>query len=362
VRRSSAEQSNSALIIGGQVLLKLFRRIHAGAHPEAEMGRYLTERGFTSIAPLLGEITRVGADGVSFTLGIAQSFIYNEGDAWSWTQNLLERTVQEVLVMPAGAPLPEQSDAIGRLQRAGSNLGRRLGEMHAVLAQPSDDPAFAPRTADAAQCAEWAAAARAQLERAFATLDERTTYSEEERHSLEVLREHRARALELPERLAQAGIGSLATRIHGDLHLGQALVAQGDVIFIDFEGEPARPLSERRAHSSPLRDVAGMLRSFDYAAATIIAAGGAGQDDTALARKRGIVERFRQNANKAFLSAYQEASAPIAHHWSQTHSERDLLNLFLIEKAAYEICYEAANRPAWLNVPLFGLAQLLSHL
>ncbi len=362
VRRSSAEQSNSALIIGGQVLLKLFRRIHAGAHPEAEMGRYLTERGFTSIAPLLGEITRVGADGVSFTLGIAQSFIYNEGDAWSWTQNLLERTVQEVLVMPAGAPLPEQSDAIGRLQRAGGNLGRRLGEMHAVLAQPSDDPAFAPRTADAAQCAAWAASARSQLERAFATLDERATFTEEERHSVEVLRAHRARALELTGELAQAGLGSLATRIHGDLHLGQALVAQGDVIFIDFEGEPARPLSERRAHSSPLRDVAGMLRSFDYAAATIIAAGGAGQDDTALARKRGIVERFRQNANKAFITAYQEASAPIAHHWTQTHSARDLLNLFLIEKAAYEICYEAANRPAWLNVPLFGLAQLLSHL
>ncbi len=362
VRRSSAEQSNSALIIGGQVLLKLFRRIHAGAHPEAEMGRYLTERGFPNIAPLLGEITRVGADQLSFTLGIAQSFIYNEGDAWSWTQNLLERTVQEVLVMPAGAPLPEQSDAIGRLQRAGSNLGRRLGEMHTVLAQPSDDPAFAPRTADAAQCAKWAAAARAQLQRAFSTLDERTTFSEEERHSLEVVREHRARALELTDQLAQAGLGSLATRIHGDLHLGQALVAQGDVIFIDFEGEPARSLSERRAHSSPLRDVAGMLRSFDYAAATIIAAGGAGQDDTALARKRGIVERFRLNANKAFLTAYQEASAPIAHHWTGAHSERDLLNLFLIEKAAYEICYEAANRPAWLNVPLFGLAQLLSHL
>ena len=100
---------------------------------------------------------RVGADNVPYMLGIAQSFIYNEGDAWSWTQNLLERTVQEVLVMPAAAPLPEQSDAIGRLQRAGSNLGRRLGEMHAVLAQPSDDAAFAPQTADAARCEAWAA-------------------------------------------------------------------------------------------------------------------------------------------------------------------------------------------------------------
>src|SRR6202162_995399 len=362
VRRWSAEQSNSALIVGGQIMIKLFRRIHPGAHPEAEMGRYLTERGYANIAPLLGEITRQAADGVPYTLGVAQSFIYNEGDAWSWTQNLLERTVQEVLVMPSGAPLPEQSEAIGRFQRAAGMLGRRLGEMHLVLAQSSEDPAFAPRTSDAQLCDAWAASARAQLERAYAMLDARTQFSDEERHGVEVLREARARVLRLPERLAPAALGSLATRIHGDLHLGQALVAQGDVFFIDFEGEPARLLSERRALSSPLRDVAGMLRSFDYAAATIIGAGGAGQDETALARKRSIVERFRQSSGKAFLAAYQEASAPIAHRWASAQSARELLNLFLLEKAAYEICYEAANRPALLNVPLRGLAQLISHL
>ena len=281
VRRSSAEQSNSALIIGGQVMLKLFRRIHAGAHPEAEMGRYLTERGFANIAPLLGEITRVGTDNVPYMLGIAQSFIYNEGDAWSWTQNLLERTVQEVLVMPAGAPLPEQSDAIGRLaarrQQSGPSTGRDA--CHPGATQRRSGICAANRGCRPVRSV--GGAARAQLERAFATLDARSTFPEEERHSVEVVRQHRARALELTGQLAQAGVGSLATRIHGDLHLGQALVAQGDVIFIDFEGEPARPLSERRAHSSPLRDVAGMLRSFDYAAATIIAAGGAGQDETA---------------------------------------------------------------------------------
>jgi maltose alpha-D-glucosyltransferase/alpha-amylase len=362
VRRSAGEQSNSALIVGGQVMLKLFRRIHAGAHPEAEMGRYLTDHGFPNIAPLLGEITRVGADGASYTLGVAQSFIYNEGDAWSWTQNLLERTVQEVLVMPPGSPLPEQSETIGRLVRAGATLGRRLGEMHVVLAQPSADPAFAPRTVGPDLCAAWAASTRLELERAFSLLDGRTAASEEERQSLEVLRAQRERALELTGTLARAGLGSQAFRIHGDLHLGQALVAQGDVIFIDFEGEPARSLEERRALSSPLRDVAGMLRSFDYAAATMIAAGGAGQDETALARKRSIIERFRQSAGKSFLATYQEAAAPIAHQWAQPQGARDLLNLFLIEKAAYEIRYEAANRPAMLNVPLAGLAQLLSPL
>jgi len=362
VRRSSAEQSNSALIIGGQVMLKLFRRIHAGAHPEAEMGRYLTEHGFANIAPMLGEIRRQGNDGVPFVLGVAQGFIYNEGDAWSWTQNLLERTVQEVLVMPSGALLPEQTDAIGRFQKAASMLGQRLGEMHVVLGQPSDETAFAPRASGPQDCESWAAAARAQLEKAYAVLDARTQFSAEERHSADILLAAREHALTVPAVLAQAALGSLATRIHGDLHLGQALVAHGDVYFIDFEGEPARTLSERRALSSPLRDVAGMLRSFDYAAATIIAAGGAGQDETALARKRSIVERFRQSSSAAFIAAYQDAATPLAHRWASARSSRDLLNLFLLEKAAYEICYEAANRPALLCVPLHGLAQLISHL
>jgi maltose alpha-D-glucosyltransferase/alpha-amylase len=362
VRRSSAEQSNSALIVGGQIMIKLFRRIHAGAHPEAEMGRYLTEHGYANIAPMLGEITRHGADGEPFTLGVAQSFIYNEGDAWSWTQNLLERAVQELLVMPPGAPLPEQSESIERFQRAAGMLGRRLGEMHVVLGQPTDQLAFAPRNSDAQQCEAWAASARDQLEKAYAMLAARAQFSEEERDSVALLSEARERALRLPSELARAGIGSLATRIHGDLHLGQALVAQGDVFFIDFEGEPARTLSERRALSSPLRDVAGMLRSFEYAAATILVAGGAGQDESAAARKHGIVERFRQSSSKSFLAAYQEASAPLAHRWTNAHSARDLLNLFLLEKAAYEICYEAANRPALLNVPLRGLAQLITHL
>jgi maltose alpha-D-glucosyltransferase/alpha-amylase len=362
VRRSSAEQSNSALIVGGQVMIKLFRRIHGGAHPEAEMGRYLTERGFANIAPMFGEIARVSADGTAFVFGVAQGFIYNEGDAWSWTQNLLERTVQEVLVMPAAASLPEQGDAISRFQRAASMLGRRLGEMHVVLGQSSDDPAFTPRVSTAQDCELWAASARAQLEKAFAVLDARPQFSADERASVEPLQAARAQALSLPGVLAQAGAGSLATRIHGDLHLGQALVAQGDVFFIDFEGEPARTLSERRALSSPLRDVAGMLRSFDYAAATVAAAGGAGQDDTALARKRSIVERFRQVSSKAFIASYEEAAAPLAHQWADAGSARDLLNLFLLEKAAYEICYEAANRPALLAVPLRGLAQLLSQI
>jgi len=309
VRRSSAEQSNSTLIIGGQVLLKLFRRIHAGAHPEAEMGRYLTERGFANIAPLLVK-SRVWAPtrcpSRSVSRRASSTTRATPGAGRRICSNARSRKCSSCRRRAAA----RAERCHRRLQRAGSNLGRRLGEMHAVLAQPSDDPAFAPRTADAALCAEWAAAARSQLKRAFAILDERSTYPEQQRHSVEVLRAHRERTLEMIGQLAQAGVGSLSTRIHGDLHLGQALVAQGDVIFIDFEGEPARSLSERRAHSSPLRDVAACCARSIMPPPLSLPPAAAGQDDTALARKRSIVELFRQTATKAFIAAYQDASAP----------------------------------------------------
>jgi maltose alpha-D-glucosyltransferase / alpha-amylase len=151
------------------------------------------------------------------------------------------------------------------------------------------------------------------------------------------------------------------TRIHGDLHLGQALVSHGDVYFIDFEGEPARPLEERREKTSPLRDVAGMLRSFDYAAASALVAGGAGQSDVARSRKRVVLERFLQVSEHGFLSAYAKASEALP-RGATAQGTTALLNLFLLQKVAYEIAYEAAHRPAWLGVPLRGLAAISGRL
>ena len=151
-------------------------------------------------------------------------------------------------------------------------------------------------------------------------------------------------------------------RIHGDLHLGQALVSHGDVYFIDFEGEPARPLQERREKTSPLRDVAGMLRSFDYAAASAIVAGGAGQSEIALARKRVIIERFRQVSENGFLSAYVQASEQLPRGAATPQARAALLDLFLLQKVGYELSYEAAHRPGWLGVPLRGLAGLAARL
>jgi maltose alpha-D-glucosyltransferase / alpha-amylase len=362
IRRSQVEQSNSSIIVGQQVIIKLLRRLHFGIHPEAEMGRYLTERGFQNIAPLLGEFHRVTAEGQLLLLGLVQGFIHNQGDAWAWSRNVLERAIQSVIVLPEGSTLDEPLEPMSELQTIAAVLGRRLGEMHVALAQPSDDPAFAPEHASPETCAAWGREARARLERALNVLDGASEVSAEERSMHTELLARRAALLELPEVLATAGVDTLAIRIHGDLHLGQALVSHGDVYFIDFEGEPTRPLELRRAKVSPLRDVAGMLRSFDYAAAMAEAAGGAGQSEIAQTRKHAIIERFRAVSERSFLAAYTDARAASPALAMAPEVQRSLLELFLLEKAAYEIDYEAANRPTWLPVPVRGLTDVVRRL
>jgi maltose alpha-D-glucosyltransferase/alpha-amylase len=163
-------------------------------------------------------------------------------------------------------------------------------------------------------------------------------------------------------RLAQSAAGALKTRVHGDFHLGQVLVAQGDAVIVDFEGEPVRSLEERRAKGSPLRDVAGLLRSFDYAA-SVAAATEASATATAAPsdRRRALLERWQAEATDAFLRAYRAAEAGAPDRWVPSEGEEALLDLFLIEKAAYEVRYEAANRPTWIGLPLRGLAALAAR-
>jgi maltose alpha-D-glucosyltransferase / alpha-amylase len=362
IRRAAVEQSNSSVIVGQQIILKLFRRIHAGPHPEAEMGMYLSDSGYANIAPLLGEIRRVAPDGQEYVLGIAQGFIFNQGDAWNWTQNILDRAIHAVIVMPENVELDDSTEVMKEFHTGASILGRRLGEMHLTLAQPTDNVAFSPRAASEADCAGWAAAVREQMQTAIRILEGAREWADDEQALCQSILSHRDALLQLPEELSRSGVGTLLTRIHGDLHLGQALVSQGDAYFIDFEGEPAKRLELRRALSSPLRDVAGMLRSFDYAAATAVIGGGAGQSDVAVTRKRMIVERFRQVSEREFLSAYQQAMATGPEATQQTQRTPAVLNLFLLDKVCYEICYEAANRPTWLATPMRGLAALVKRL
>jgi maltose alpha-D-glucosyltransferase / alpha-amylase len=352
----AAEQSNSSLVIGERIILKLIRHISAGLHPEAEMGRYLTERGFANVAALLGEVSRLDADGETHVLMVLQEFLHNQGDAWSWTQNMLERAIADATVPIEGAEPQQSAGAMQDFALFAGVLGKRVGEMHAVLAEPSEVPAFAPEPANAADCAQWATAVGAQIDQALDLLARQQQWTvDTDRLLAQDLIGRRGELHRHIAELAGAGLGSQRFRIHGDLHLGQILVAQEDAYIIDFEGEPARPLQERRAKSSPFRDVAGMLRSFDYAAAM---AGHSENEESAESqeRKREVIGRFHAVSRAAFLAQYFAAAGRACPPQYEAGGIA-LIKLFTLEKAAYEVAYEIANRPAWLGIPLRGLAE-----
>ncbi|MBO1073888.1 maltose alpha-D-glucosyltransferase [Roseomonas marmotae] len=356
IRRLSAEQSNSSLILGENAVLKLVRRVTEGINPETEMTRYLTERGFAQTAPLLGEVVRVTPDGTPRTLVVVQGFVRNQGDGWGWTLNFLHRAVESMALTEASAE--EQKDTFSGYSVFAAALGRRLAEMHAVLAEDSEDDAFAPQLAGQEEVSGWAESARRQLAAALQGLSRiRSWEREEDTARAAWLASNGEKLMAALDGLAAAAPGALRTRIHGDFHLGQVLVVQGDAYIIDFEGEPAKTLEQRRAKTSPLRDVAGLLRSIDYAVAT--ASTGQAATSGAAAERRGpMLENFRTRAAQEFLEAYRAVHDAAPRRWAQPEAESALLHLFLIEKAAYEVCYEIANRPSWIGIPLQGLEDL----
>ncbi|HEY1412791.1 MAG TPA: putative maltokinase, partial [Rhodopila sp.] len=259
----AAEQSNSSVIVGDLAIVKMFRRVTDGPHPEAEMSRHLTEQGFAATPALLGEVVRVDSDGTRHALVIAQAFVRNQGDAWTWTLDLLLRGLSDI----TGGD--EALTAHTEYVHFAALLGQRLGEMHQVLARPGSDPAFAPAIGTAETAATFAERTRDQLTAAFRALDAVQQWDDAAALDHAFMRDARAALLAAIPGLADRANGATLTRIHGDLHLGQILVCSGDIAIIDFEGEPAKPVAMRRAKYHPLRDVAGMIRSFDYAAAVV---------------------------------------------------------------------------------------------
>ena len=384
VRWLSAEQSNSSLVIGDAAVLKVIRRVASGINPEAEITRLLTERGFANTSPLLGEVSRVTDDGTPHLLIVLQKFVHNQGDAWQWTLNVLTRVFGQVTVSMPALPAATngttssaaseharettesvEEQALAELQVAAGVLGKRLGELHAVLAQDCDDEAFKPIRVDATMARHWGEAAVRQIDTAMDVLERKLAANDGDGRLIDGEREAatdlvaRRDALKAGAiKLAAKGAGSMATRIHGDFHLGQVLVTQGDAVIIDFEGEPAKPLAERRDKMSPLRDVAGLLRSLEYAAAMGLKSGPSDVGDAGEKKKQEIVARYLPAAKQAFLATYREEAARIGHQWQDRDGEAALLALFTFEKAAYELCYEAANRPTWIGVPLAGIVDL----
>ncbi|WP_419828262.1 maltose alpha-D-glucosyltransferase [Sphingomonas sp.] len=327
----SAEQSNSTLVLGDSAVIKLLRKIAPGIHPEIEMVRHLTDGGFESVPPMLGQAVLEEGDSRSVMM-LAQAFVHNQGDGWEWTLGVLERLATDV------------EGSFANYENFACRLGSRLAEMHAVLARPSDDPAFAPETMTREDADALGERVAAGLDRAIGQIKASGIDDDNARF----LVEHAAAIAAHVRTAAQEAEGEKRTRIHGDLHLGQMLVTGSDVMLIDFEGEPAKPLEERRAKDLPARDVAGVLRSFDYASAVALSQRPAGAD-TEEARTDERYAEFRSRAARRFLAGYTGEDEP---------EVGALLELYLIEKAAYEIGYEAANRPDWLGVPVAGLARV----
>ena len=360
IRRLSAEQSNSSQIIDDLLVLKIVRKVLAGVHPEAEISRYLTERGYANTPPMYGEVARIDADGTSNTLIVVQGFVRNQGDGWAWTLDFLARAAEDSVAHED----PSHDDAYANYASFAGNLGRRLAPLHEVFAQPTDNPAFRPEGVNDADLFAWGSGVIEQIDNAIAALQaamQRGDLDEQITQAAQRIIDRRKPLEALVRRLAAKGTGSLRTRVHGDFHLGQVLVVGGDAFLIDFEGEPAKSMEQRRAHSCPLRDVAGMLRSFDYAGATAASRLEGGTEATN-ERRAQLLERFRRNAGADFLGAYREVLEASATPWIPREAEAAMLDLFLLEKAAYEIHYEANNRPQWITIPLAGFDGIATRL
>jgi maltose alpha-D-glucosyltransferase / alpha-amylase len=382
VRASRAEQSNSTIMYGDRLLLKLFRRIDSGINPDLEVSRFLSETAqFAHTPGVAGSLDyHDAADHVS-TIGILQAFVPNEGDAWSYTLEHVLRFFDRVLttrrsqpvtaddvpaegiVSAAAEPLPPLArELCNAYLESAALLGQRTAEMHMALASSPENPDFAPES--------------------FSELYQRSIYQGMRGLARKTLRLLRGRVKDLaPEMQADARnllsleqelvdrfravvgrkLSGSRIRCHGDYHLGQVLYTGRDFVIIDFEGEPSRRVSERRIKRSPLRDVAGMIRSFDYASQSVL-----------INRISEVVQKdempvfqewarfWSQWISVQFLSAYLNTIGQAEFATREAGEIRTLLDLFLLEKAIYELAYELNNRPTWVRVPLTGILRTLN--
>ncbi len=371
-RVGSVEQSNTSILFGEKAILKLFRRLRAGENPDVEVTRFLTEVAhYPNVPAYLGDLHRTD-DGT--TLAFLQAFAANEGDGWAWTLEELGRYFEAVANCPApkttGAParlgddtpLPEAREHAGIFVDAAQLLGRRTGELHVALATPSDNAAFTGEPFNTHDLAAERERIEAQANAGFDALEQALDH---------VPAEAREAVEHLLRRRGQAGalLGGLdgdpthfgrRIRIHGDYHLGQTLRSRSDFMLVDFEGEPARTLEERRQKQSPLRDVAGMLRSFSYAAQLALGRAASRRPDT-LETLRPWATLWENASSATFLRGYTEALRAKPELLPAPVEAQTLLSALLLEKACYELLYELNNRPAWILIPVLGLEALLGQ-
>ncbi|CAM5451005.1 maltose alpha-D-glucosyltransferase OS=Afipia felis OX=1035 GN=treS PE=3 SV=1 [Afipia felis] len=361
VHAVETEQSNSTSLVDESFVVKLYRRLEAGINPEIEMGQFLTDvAGFANTPDLLGSIELVEGDTRS-AVAIIHRLIPNQGDAWQVTANYLDRFVEERRLLSADEKKSESVQQINSL-RYMTQIGRRVAEMQMALASRSDIPDFAPEPATADDLRAWHDNLNASIARVFDSLQQhRMNARDNDRKMIDALLHYRSDLPDLANSFLTEPQQILKARHHGDLHLGQLLIAMDDILIIDFEGEPRRPLAERRRKAPAARDIAGLLRSIDYAAgAAMMRARAALPDKGSSTTLAADLETWRSIAAETMLFAYRE-SLTDTRLWPQNSlaAER-LLKFFLLEKVFYEIEYELAHRPDWLSVPLDGALRILA--
>jgi maltose alpha-D-glucosyltransferase/alpha-amylase len=335
-----------------KLILKGYRQLRVGLNPELEMGLYLTEVAhYANCAPLAGVLEYIANDGQTQLLAILQAYVANQGDGWTYSLEYMRRHLEQYRTTPAGDALPANAhEAYLILIRV---LATRTAELHRALAQPTSDVAFSPQPLTRADIDAYRQRA---LEEARNTLDlvasNLDAVPAADRERATAVLAQRDQIMARIEACAKAVPQGVKTRIHGDYHLGQVLVTRNDFVIIDFEGEPGHTLEDRRAKHSPLRDVAGMMRSFGYVQQSALRS--VAHNEAEAARLAPLARAWELEVRTAFLSAY-DAAARDAALYESLQVGQGMLGMFEIEKALYELRYELGNRPTWIGIPLQGI-------
>jgi maltose alpha-D-glucosyltransferase/alpha-amylase len=371
-----AEQSNTSIMFGDRFIMKLFRKLESGVNPDIEVGRFLTVAHFPHTPPLAGWIDYRPGRAEGRNLALLQVFVPNQGDAWQFTLAELQRYFEHAATRTEHPIIPEKhivelseqpeadplaTEMIGAYLDAARMIGRRVAELHLALLSDRNDPDFAPEPYSALYQRSVYQSMRNLLGRVMRQLSGRLRMLPRElQPGAEALLEHKEQVGALFDSFLKHRLSVLRQRTHGDLHLGQMLYTGKDFVIIDFEGEPARPLTERRRKRSALRDVGGMLRSFGYAALSEMTnqlqGGALGKADFATMEPWA---RFWQIwCSWAFLRGYLETANGTGILPKGREELQVLLDAFVLEKAVYELGYELDNRPNWAFIPIHGIAQI----
>ena len=374
-RATDFEQTNSTLIFGDQLVLKLYRQIEDGTSTELQIGEFLTRSASAALVPrTLGSVTYCSSDGDEAVIALAQQFVPNQGTAWQMALDRAGAFFDGVLSQP-DVEVPSQNrgsrvahaeqgpdraawDHVGPYLGLARTLGVRTAEVHIALGGRTDAQGFAPEPFGKMHQQSISHSTRALMERSFKELRKKTKQlSAESALHVETLL---AREQQLEKRIRQittVKIEANRIRCHGDLHLGQVLSTGDDFVIIDFEGEPARPLRERAYKRCALRDVTGMMRSFNYVTESVLRGGRHRDSDSA---QLGAWARYwEEQVCASYLGGYLETAKGQSFLPADPRHIDLLLDFFAIEKAIYEIEYEMNNRPDWLPIPIAGLQNVL---